>query len=574
MPIATIANETKSNTGLTKPWHLAGIFGFAFLFLMLTMNMFVKIYDEGVILFDSVRILSGDVPYRDFYANYGPAQFYVLAALFKILGPSVMVERMWDIIIRSSTILIIYLIINSAWSRRTALLTALVAALWLTSFATYGYPAFPCLFFSLLSLYCTLLVLNGRRESTFLLASGACIGIVALFRHDVGVLATVGGLFTLGFFHLTQNYDTQHKRKAFVRSAATYICGILLVSVPALLLLLSAVSMHDILLNLVYLPATTYVRFRSLPFPSIAGILSDAIHMKTASLVELIVYLPILGALVGGVAAFSFGTKRVFADTDSIRGRELILQRRWILVQLSAFSALFFLRGFVRVSVVHMSLAIIPALMIVCMTIAQWRLLRYKAAAVLLWLAFACLIISSLPMVLQTGMIFAENIAWAKASVGNPPLASSFFNSVYPPIGLERIRFFWLDPNQINAIIYVQERTKANDYIYVGTNRHDMIFVNDNLFYFASKRLSATKWHQFDPGIQTTKDIQTEIISDLRMRTPRFVILLSFRDKHEPNESAWSSGVSLLDDFLKVNYKFVAFFGAWRIYEITTDSPL
>ena len=103
MSIDTIANRTKSNAVLAKPWQLAVIFGFAFLFLMLTMNMFINIYDEGVILFDSVRILSGDVPYRDFYANYGPAQFYVLAALFKMFGPSVMIERMWDLFIRSST---------------------------------------------------------------------------------------------------------------------------------------------------------------------------------------------------------------------------------------------------------------------------------------------------------------------------------------------------------------------------------------------------------------------------------------------------------------------------------------
>lgn len=574
MSVAPISNRTKSNSLLAKSWHSAGIFGLAFIFLLLTMSRGISEYDEGIILFGSVRILSGDVPYRDFYANYGPAQFYVVAALFKMFGPSVIVERIWDLLIRSSTILIIYLIIDNAWSRRTALFTAFAAALWLTAFRTYGYPVFPCLFFSILSLYCILPVFMGRREIPFLLASGVCIGIVALFRYDIGVLAAVGGLFTLGLFHLTQNYETQRKRKALVRSAVTYVCGIMLVSIPVLLLLLSAVNLHDILLNLVYLPAATYVRFRSLPFPSVAGILNRAINMNIAYIVNLIVYLPILGALVGGIAAFSLGTKRVCADADSVHERGLILHRRWILVQLSAFSALFFLKGFVRVSPIMMALSIVPAIMIVCVTIAQWRQLHYKVAAIILWLTFACFIISSLPVVRQTSMLFAENVAWARESFGNPPLTSSVTNSCYPPDGLERVRFISLSQLQIDAICYIQQRTEENDYIYVGTGRHDKISANNILFYFASKRLSATKWHHFDPGIQTTKDIQSEIISDLRMKKPRYIVLDILWDfMKEPNESASSSGVTLLDDYIKATYKIVASFGTLAIGELKTDFP-
>ena len=538
------------------------------------MSRGISEYDEGIILFGSVRILSGDVPYRDFYANYGPAQFYIVAAFFKMFGTSVMVERMWDLLIRSSTILIIYLIIGNAWSRRTALFTAFAAVLWLTVFGNYGYPIFPCLFFSLLSLYCILPVLKGRREIPFLLASGACIGIVTLFRYDIGVLAAVGGLFTLGLFHLTQNYDVKRKRRALVRSAVTYVFGIMLVSIPVLLLLLSAVSLHDILLNLFYLPAATYVRFRSLPFPPVAGILSDAINMNLGSLYDLIVYLPILGALVGGIAAFSSDAKGVCTDADSVHERGLILHRRWILVQLSAFSALFFLKGFVRVSYTHMALSIVPALMIVCVTIAQWRQLRYKVAAILLWFALACIIISSLPVVLNIGRLLAENVVWARASFGNPPLASFATNSYCPPDGLERVRFISLPQFQIDAICYIQQRTEDNEYIYVGTGRHDKIFANNILFYFASKRLSATKWHHFDPGIQTTKVIQSEIISDLRMKNPRYIVLDILWDfMKEPNESASSSGVTLLDDYIKATYKIVASFGTLAIGELKTDFP-
>jgi hypothetical protein len=209
-------------------------------------------------------------------------------------------------------------------------------------------------------------------------------------------------------------------------------------------------------------------------------------------------------------------------------------------------------------------------------TITQWRQLDYKVAAILLWLTFACFIISSLPVGLHTGKLFAKNLArsvgihsWTRAKLNKPSLLVSGTNSCYPPDGLERIRCFQLDQHRIDAIRYVQQRTKENDYIYVGTNRHDKIFNNDILFYFASKRLSATKWHLFNPGIQTTKNIQSEIISELRLKTPRYVVLSSdWEDVQEPNESALSSGVTLLDDFIKATYRRVASFGNLVIYEL------
>jgi hypothetical protein len=142
-------------------------------------------------------------------------------------------------------------------------------------------------------------------------------------------------------------------------------------------------------------------------------------------------------------------------------------------------------------------------------------------------------------------------------------------NSCRLPDGLDRIGSFLLDQNQVDAITYIQQRTDENERIYVGVGRHDKVFIDNILFYFASKRLSSTKWHQFDPGIQTTKEVQSEIISEFRMHHPRYIVLSSEWDNmREPNESALSSGVTDLDDFLKENYRQVAFYGMIKIYEL------
>jgi L-lactate utilization protein LutB len=87
-------------------------------------------------------------------------------------------------------------------------------------------------------------------------------------------------------------------------------------------------------------------------------------------------------------------------------------------------------------------------------------------------------------------------------------------------------------------------------------------------YYFVSKRSSVTKWHQFDPGVQTTREIQSEIVTELQANRARYVVLTSeWDDWMEPNESARSSGVRLLDQYIRANYRIVASFGTTSILQ-------
>ena len=81
--------------------------------------------------------------------------------------------------------------------------------------------------------------------------------------------------------------------------------------------------------------------------------------------------------------------------------------------------------------------------------------------------------------------------------------------------------------------------------------RHDTIFANDNCTYFASQRMPATRWSEFDADLQNRYDIQVQMIHELETNAPPYVVLDSeFQDMHEPIESSRSSGVTLLDDYL------------------------
>ena len=72
---------------------LTALIGLALIAQWLWMDASVGPYDEGLVLFGADRVLRGDVPYRDFWTLYGPAGFYVEAALFRLFGETALVGR-------------------------------------------------------------------------------------------------------------------------------------------------------------------------------------------------------------------------------------------------------------------------------------------------------------------------------------------------------------------------------------------------------------------------------------------------------------------------------------------------
>ena len=68
--------------------EFALVFLCSYVVLFLWMPLHPYPYDEGIVLTATMRVAAGQIPHRDFYANYGPAQFYVLSWLFKVFGGS------------------------------------------------------------------------------------------------------------------------------------------------------------------------------------------------------------------------------------------------------------------------------------------------------------------------------------------------------------------------------------------------------------------------------------------------------------------------------------------------------
>ena len=53
-------------------------------YLLVSCDVHLSIYDEAASLYGAVRVMDGELPYRDFWMVYPPGIFYTLAALFSM----------------------------------------------------------------------------------------------------------------------------------------------------------------------------------------------------------------------------------------------------------------------------------------------------------------------------------------------------------------------------------------------------------------------------------------------------------------------------------------------------------
>ena len=129
---------------------------------------------------------------------------------------------------------------------------------------------------------------------------------------------------------------------------------------------------------------------------------------------------------------------------------------------------------------------------------------------------------------------------------------------------------FLPDDDDIQTIEFIQSHTGRDQRLFVGLSRHDRIFANDNSIYFGTQRMPVTKWSHFDPGLQNSYEIQTQMVNELEANGPRdpYIVLDSeFDSIHEPNDSSKSTGVTLLDDYIHKKYQRVETFGELSIWQ-------
>ena len=501
-----------------------------FLMLFLSMDLRVGPYDEGFILTAAMREMAGQIPHRDFYFAYGPAQTYLLAFLFHLFGPSVFVARLLDLLFKSLLTASFHTILQRLV--RPWLAAAATAVLFLMLFAL-PMPGSPGVPVSLASLWATWLLLpafSSLLSSRQAFAAGALTAAALLFRYDVGGALAVFAVLAL----IIASFAARSGKRQCVREVTTYIAGVLALVAPAACAYLAVASISDIKFDIFDYPAHLFRAGRQLPFPSLT--------LKTLD--NLAIFLPFAAILL----ALAFVTHRLIARKPLDRRVAAMIAFGLIAMPLS-------IKGVVRISPVQMYLALIPTLLLLAVVADLWSELS-RILHLSLVLTVAAALISTLWLVLHKCKDLNANNSSAIAALRHTPPKSS---GDPLRVGLP------FDPGseRQHAIDFIRAFTAPTDPLYVGVTHHDRIYVNDNLTYFATQRLPATKWSEFDPGLQNQALIQEQMIAALNRKPPPYILLDADWDEvREPNASSISSGVFLLDSYLRANYTRVRTWGA------------
>ena len=503
------------------------------------MNPALDSYDEGLMLVGADRVLHGDVPYRDFWTLYGPGGFYGLAALFEVFGETAWVARVCDAAAKTAIVAFAYLLILNYGRRTLALAGATVALGLLMYLKSYGAPLFGALAACLAATLATSrLATTGSRQAAA--AAGVATGVALLIRHDLGTYTLIAEIAVM--WSLRHGAGSHVDAGQSRRSWPAFAIALAATVTPAAALLLVAVPVSDLYRDLVDVAFFVYPQNRSLPFPPIGDAMREAFEQRSmGTLAPLLVYVPIVSMGVAVAAQWRRREDRRRAS-QAVPGEASGL----VLHMLILLDALYFMKGLVRVSPLHMGPSLVISIVLLSANAARARSLfvrRTLSGVAAIALAFVIL----KPLIGAGGALNAGSIVSGRWLTDAADLCSRR--------EVPRLRCLTLEPDQLVVAEWLLAHGSRGNLIYVGPGRHDKIFANDIAIYFAAESVPATKWHDSHPGVQTTLEVQRSLVEELRSKPVKYVVLDSNWDDYvEPNASARSSGVTVLDEFLRSHF--------------------
>jgi hypothetical protein len=339
--------------------------------------------------------------------------------------------------------------------------------------------------------------------------------------------------------------------------------GFLAITLPAVFYYLSVAPLHPLLYDIFIFQSKYYHRARNLPFPGIS----------LKRLYNFAIYLPI--AVVGtSMYAVLAGALKASNSQPSARNNANEPDLRGFLIAFGLLTIAMYLKGFVRVGVTQMFLATVPSLLLLA-ALFQQRINFRRPLRIFITTMVSLSILSAAwfslreVILLRVARASIPERIWSSIRGNTSPIRSSWCRVEN---AATRGLCFLPDDDRIQAIEFIDSHTRPDQTLFLGVPRHDKIFANDMLTYFASQRLPATTWSEFDADLQNRYDIQIQMVHDLEINQPPYIVLDSeFDFAHEPNDSSKSTGIRMLDEYIRNNYRHVETFGRMDIWQRTSQ---
>jgi hypothetical protein len=370
---------------------------------------------------------------------------------------------------------------------------------------------------------------SGERGRRFV--AGMLLGLATLFRQDfgaAGIFAALGTIAWIEYRRAPQVVPPGSTRGRVARGWGLLVIGVTLVALPGYLLV-AFPDPRAVFDALVLLPSRM-LPYRTLPYPyalrsAVARVAGGNVSAATPDELGAILILasPLLLLAAGGVLLRPPLRRKVLDHADRAR----------VLVFLAVLAAGLAPYALGRSDEYHVyPLSVVAACIGALVAVPAWPAIRQSARA------------------------RAAAVAAMSFLVGVTLGTAVGVLAVSHPLGVAGASRVMVDPDTMWVADAVRDIQAIPDGrpILVASTRHDRVYVNALAVYVLAHRPSATFFHDFIPGITTTREVQERIVADLRRHDVRTVLVWKSRLPEEPNLSREPSGVTVLDDYLRSEY--------------------
>ena len=496
----------------------------------------VDLYDEGIRLYGGMRVLHGAQPYHDFFAYYGPAQFYWPAALFALFG-----EQLWAAR-AGATLFAVFGVVSMTVLLSRAGVGAL-GVLWVTVAMLVPFSKVPL--FGLdpslsLSLAAGALALgavppprSGAVPPPRLPLAGVCLGVASTFRHDFGLFGAVALAVSLMLDrHAEASLRARLRRVGIVALAAAAVAlpayGALLWRDPARVL------------DCLFVEPPRLMEYRRIPYWHALGAVWRALRPGPPSADDEMRLWVMLAPLLGPLAVLALLHRGLRAALLSAPRRAPAL----------AFLATFALGAGVYALGRSDTTHVYP---LHCLTAGLLAIIGGSALP-----TSGRLIGTRWPGHPATG---GRGLRFALAALALVPLSIGVGHHVISwqerePAGWARARGVRVgrDAAWLTRLLEDVRTYAGGKPIYVGSDRHDRVHRSLLTAYFLTGLESATYYPDLLPGFSTRESVQQRMIAEIEASGAQVVVLWRLKLPEEPNPSATERGSRLLDDYLASHF--------------------
>lgn len=508
-----------------RRWHTAIVFAAALL-----------LFAAGVTSFEArptdvsaLRVLPGEVPYRDFWTMYAPGSFVTLALAFALTGPQLIVSNALGIVVSAAAVAAYYRVACiAAGASIAACLASLVAAAFFGTGYSDGLTSYPPAFL--------LILLAAHRTATreadanwrWAVLPGALLGTAVLFKHDVAGYALIAHVAAVVVVHRRAGI------KSGLASASALAGTAALFSAAAAMVLVALGAGPDAWMDLIRFPLVDFrhVRSENLPIVPVVG----------ETLVETVVGLRDWASCNLPVIAACAGLLRLKST------------RAGFLVVFAAVACgLHWSAAHVQINTNAISLAAWGGL------VAGAGLHRGRAFERLFSTA------AGLVAVTLGALLVAEPLYLAAARTADRQVPLNL-------PGLRGIRVSETDARWMRDLASaIDAAAPAQAPLLFVSSRNDVIIYAESVPFWLSARRPSTRHHEVHPGITDTAVTQRRMHDDIA-RWPHPVVVREHRFSDEQlarmKERVLEHvaiGATLLDDWIAANYEPGSIYGRYEV---------